>query len=171
MTHLLQTLRTAFGHRDRSQRVVAYGFAGYLAMVLAAALGLQIYMSASAVPELFQDDRERNRAYFSLYRWIDTNLPAGAAILWEQDVVLNLATGRHATSFPIPSRQWYAHGFDEDAAYYRNIDEFARAQHLDYVLLTKTGSHRNDDVLRLLAGNSRLEPLHEDSSGILYRVR
>ena len=173
MTHLAQALRTAFRHRDRSQRVVAYGFTGYLALLLATAAGLQIYMTASVVPELFQGDREHNRAYYSLYRWVDANVPRGAGVVWEQDVVLHLATGRNAASFLIPPREWYAHDEDKNKniAYFRKIDEYARAQQLGYVMLTKVGSHRNEDVLRALAANPNLERVHEESGGIVYRVR
>jgi hypothetical protein len=171
MAHLFHTLRGAFRHRDRSQRVVAYGFSGLLAVVLVTGLGLQIYMSSSVVPQLFARDRRNDSAFSRVYTWIGRNLPENSNILWEQDVVYYLATGRHASSFPIPSRQWYAYGFERDVDYYRNIDEFARSQHLGYILLPAIGSQRNEEELRVAAENPRLESIHIETGGVLYRVR
>ena len=165
MSHLVDTLRVAFKHRDRSQRVVAYGFTAVLVMILTTGLGLQIYMSVSAVPELFSNDRKNDRSFHHAYGWITANLPANANILWEQDVVYYLTTGRHATSFPIPSRQWYAYGFDRDNDYYRKMDEFARSQHLSYILV-----HR-DAIQKAAMANPNLEKIHEEPACVLYRVK
>jgi len=164
MSHLAVSVRIAFKHRDRSQRVVAYGFATLLATILTVGLGLQIYMTLSAVPEMYAGDRRNNRAFDNAYAWIKANLPSNANILWEQDVVYYLKTGRHAVSFPVPSRQWYAYGFDRDIDYYRKLDEFARTQHLSYILLNK------EALLRAAAANPNLEKIHEEPGAVLYRV-
>ena len=172
MAHLARLFRGAFGHRDRSQRVVAYGFAGFLTAVLAGGLGLQIYMGFSVVPELARNDRANARAYRSIYEWIANHLPTGANILWQDDTALYLASGHHATSFVVPPRQFEATGGDAgEAARCRRIDEYAREQHLGYVLLAKVGLRHNEEVLRAAATNTNLEPIHEETGGILYRVR
>jgi hypothetical protein len=170
MSHLAQALRNAFRHRDRSQRVIAYAFTGLLTLMLATAFGLQVYLSGSAFPELFREDRDKDRAYDHLYGWIAANVPAGANLMWERDVVLHLATGRHATSRPIPSRQWYASGFDRDMDYYRNIDEFAREHQLGYIVMSTAGSYPKTERLRTVAANPRLEKIHEESGGVVFRV-
>jgi hypothetical protein len=164
MSNLAGSVRATFKHRDRSQRVVAYGFTAVLTAILTIGLGLQIYMTLSAVPEMYASDRRNNRAFNSAYAWIEANLPSGANLLWEQDVVYYLKTGRHAVSFPIPSRQWYAYDFDRDMDYYRKIDEFARAQHLSYILLNK------EAVLRAADANPNLEKVHAEPGTVLYRV-
>ena len=57
MAHLARLFRSAFGHRDRSQRVVAYGFAAILIAILAGGLGFQGYMGFAVLPELARNDR------------------------------------------------------------------------------------------------------------------
>ena len=153
MSHLAQALRNAFRHRERSQRVAAYVFTGVLTLVFAAGFGLQIYMSSSVVPELFREDRDKERARYHLYGWVAANVPAGANLLWERDVVLHLATGYHATSRPIPTRQWYAYGFDRDMDYYRNIDEFAREQRVGYIMISTAGPNLQAEPLRTVGSN------------------
>jgi hypothetical protein len=172
MEHLATLMRTAFGHRDRSQRAVAYGFAGFLILVLAIGLGLQAYMGFSVMPEMARDDRSHAQAYGRIYQWIDKNLPADAGVLWEGDTVLYLATGHHGSSFVFLPREFIATGGEEgEALRTRTIDAYAREAHLGYVLLTKVGLHRNDEALRVAAANPNLERIHEEDGGILYRVR
>lgn len=172
MAHLARLFRSAFAHRDRSQRVVAYGFAGFLITLLAVGASLQIYMNVSVVPDLFRNDRANALAYRSLYGWIANHLPANANVLWQDDTALYLATGRHAISFVVPPREFEATGGDAgEAARYRKITEYAHQQHLDYVLLAKIGMRHNDEVLRDAAANPNLVPVHEEEGGILYRVR
>ena len=172
MAHLARLFRGAFIHRDRSQRIVAYVFAGFLITVLAVGASLQIYMNVSVIPDLFRNDRSNTLAYRAIYGWIANHLPANANILWQDDTALYLATGRHAVSFVVPPREFEATGGDAgEAARYRGIAEYARQQRLDYVLLAKIGLRHNDEVLREAAANPQLEPVHEEQGGILYRVR
>jgi hypothetical protein len=172
MAHLARLFRTAFAHRDRSQRIVAFGFAGFLITVLAVGAGLQMYMGLRVVPELFRDDRSNTLAYSSIYRWISNHLPADANILWQDDTALYLATGHHAASFVVPPREFKRTGGSAgEAGRYRRIAEYARQQHLGYVLFAKIGLRRNDEVLRDAAANPDLEQVHEEEGGILYRVR
>jgi hypothetical protein len=170
MSHLMQALRIAFRHRDRSQRVAAYAFTGWVTLVLATGFGLQIYMSSSVVPELFREDRDKTRAYSHLYDWIAANVPAGANLLWEHDVVLYLTTGHHALSRPIPSRHWYKYGFSRDMDYFRNIDEFAREQHVGYIAVSTAGPNPKPEPMRTISANPRLEKIHEESGGVVFRV-
>jgi hypothetical protein len=170
MSDLAEALRKTFRHRDRSQRVAAYAFTGWLTLVLATGFGLQIYMSSSVVPDMFRDDRDKERAYSHLYAWVASSLPAGTNLLWERDVALYLATGYHATSRPIPSRHWYAYGFDRDLDYYRNIDEFAREQNVGYIVISTAGPHLAPEPLRTVSANPRLQRVHEESGGVVFRV-
>ena len=172
MAHLARLLRGAFAHRDRSQRIVAYGFAGVLIAILGTGLGLQVYMATSVMPEMAKDDRRHAQAYGYIYQWIAANLPADARILWEGDTALYLATGRRGSSFVFLPREFNATGGEEgEAVRARGIDQYARDANLGYVLVTKVGMHRNEEVLRVVAANPNLEPVHEEEGGILYRVR
>ena len=172
MAHLARLFRSAFGHRDRSQRVVAYGFAAILIAILAGGLGFQIYMGFSVLPELARNDRANALKYARFYQWIARNLPADANVMWENDTALYLGSGHRATNHVVLPRDWYATGGDDgEAARYQRIDAFAREHHLDYVAVTKIGLQRNEEVLRVVGANTNLERIHEDSGAILYRVK
>jgi len=172
MVYLAEWFRKAIAHSNRTRRLAAYSFAGCLVTVLTGGLVLQISMDIAVVPNLFRNDRSNTLAYRSIYGWIASHLPANANILWQDDTALYLATGRHAVSFVVPPREFEATGGDAgEAARYRKIAEYARQQHLDYVLLAKIGLRHNDEVLHDAAANPNLERVHEEDGGILYRVR
>lgn len=172
MTHLGSLFRTAFRHKDRSQRVVAYGFAGILGLILVCGAGLQVYMSVRVMPEVARTDRFNAAQYARLYHWVSANLPASAAVMWESDTALYFGSGHPATNYVVPPREWYATGGDDGvAARYEKVAAFARRHNLEYVGITKVGLQRNEDALRVMAANPSLERVYEDSGAILYRVR
>jgi hypothetical protein len=169
--YLSERFHKAVADRTRARRLAAYGLAGSLATVLTIGLVLQLSMDVGVIPNLFRDDRANTLAYRSIYRWIATHLPAEANILWQDDTALYLATGHHSVSFVVPPREFEATGGDAgEAARCRHIAEYAREQHMDYVLLAKIGLRHNDQILRDAAANPQLEPVHEENGGILYRV-
>lgn len=172
MAHLARWFQGAAAHHNRALRVAARGLAVCLVTVLTGGLVLQISMDVGVVPQLARADRANARAYQSLYQWIAKHLPADANILWQDDTALYLATGRHSASFVVPPRQFEATGGDAgEAARFREIDEYAREQHLGYILVAKVGLRRNEEVLRVAAADPGLELVHEEGGGILYRVR
>ena len=172
MGYLADWLREAIAHRSRARRLAAYSFVSCLVTVLTGGLVLQISMDAAVVPNLLRNDRANTMAYRSLYGWIANHLPADAHILWQDDTAMYLETGRHTASFVVPPREFEATGGDAgEAARYRRIAEYARRQHLDYVLLAKIGLRHNNEVLRDAAANPKLEAIHEEAGGILYHVR
>jgi hypothetical protein len=169
---LAEWFRKAIIHVSRGRRLVAFSIAGCLVTILTVGLVLQISMDVGVIPNLFRNDRSNTLAYRSLYGWIASHLPPDANILWQDDTALYLATGRHSVSFVVPPREFTATGGDAgEAARYRKIAEYARQQRMDYVLLAKIGTRHNDEVLRDAAANPKLEPVHEEQGGILYRVR
>jgi drug/metabolite transporter superfamily protein YnfA len=170
--NIAEWFRKAIAHHSYTRRLVAFGIGGSLVTVLTGGLVLQLSMDFSVVPNLFRSDRSNTQAYRSMYGWIASHLPADVNILWQDDTALYLATGRHAVSFVVPPREFAATGGDAgEVARYRRIAEYAHEQHLDYVLLAKFGLRHNDEVLREAAANPKLEPVHEEEGGILYRVR
>ena len=172
IVYLAEWFRKAIAHPSRTGRLVAHGFAACLVTVVTGGMVLQISMDVGVIPNLFRNDRSNTLAYRSIYSWIASNLPADANILWQDDTALYLATGRCAVSFVVPPREFEATGGDAgEAARYRKIAEYARQQHLDYVLLAKIGMRHNDQVLREAAANPNLELVHEERGGVLYRVR
>jgi len=172
MAHLAELFREAIARRGLLRRLAVYSFAGCLVTTLTIGLVLQISMDVSVIPNLFKDDRANTLAYRSMYGWIANHLPADVNILWQDDTALYLSTGRHTASYVVPPREFEATGGEAgEAARYLKLVDYARQQHLDYVLLTKIGLRRNDQVLRDAAANPNLERVHEEQGGILYRVR
>jgi len=172
MDHLAELFRRATGHRNLAPRAVARTLACYVVTLLTAGLVLQICMDVSVVPQLARNDRANARAYRGIYDWIDQNLPAGANILWQDDTALYLATGHHSASFVVPPRQFEATGGDKgEAARFRGIAAYAREQHMGYILVPKVGLRRNEGVLKVAAADPQLEAVHQETGGILYRVR
>ncbi len=169
--HFWGLVRKALNHPDRSQRVVAYGFTGFVGLIIATGLALQIYMWANVIPGMARDDRANARAYASVYRWIEANTPVDANILWEVDTALYFATGRHSLELLIPPREWYATGNDRDIEHFRKIDEYARENKLSYVVLPNIGPHRNPDYLAAVKDNRNLEQVHEEAGGVVYKLR
>ncbi len=49
-THFAGLVQAAFRHKDRSQRVVAYGFTGFLLLILLTGAGLQVYNWIAIIP-------------------------------------------------------------------------------------------------------------------------
>ena len=172
MVHLAGLLSAAATNRNLIPRMAARSLAGCLLTILTVGLILQIGMSIGVVPQLARNDRANTREYSSLYHWIAQNLPPTANILWQDDTALYLATGHHSVSYVVPPRQFEATGRNAgEAARFRHIDEYAREQHLGYILVAKIGLRHNDEVLRVAAANPNLELVHEEAGGVLYRVR
>ena len=168
--HFAELVRKAFHHPDRSQRRVAYAFAGFLIAILAAGAGLQIYMWVNVIPGLLHEDREDGRTLQVAYTWIQANTREHENILWENDTALYLTTGRHAAAFLVPTRHSYAKGTD-DLELYKGIDQYAREHSLGYVMLPEIGPHRRDEILESAAKNHSLKEIHEDQGAVLYRVQ
>ena len=146
MAYLAQLLQDAIAHGNRGQRLASRGFACGLFTVLTIGLVLQICMDVGVVPKLARDDRANSQAYRSIYDWIGKNLPSDANILWQDDTALYLSTGHHSVSFVVPPRQFEATGGNAgEALRFRGIDEYARQQHLGYILLARVGLRRNDE--------------------------
>lgn len=169
--HFAEMVRRALKHPDRSQRVVAYAFTTFLALVLATGAALQLYMWVRIEPEMARDDRANTQAFQSVYRWIAANTPPDANILWEDDTALYFATGRHSLALLVPAKEWYEHETEGDLEHFRRIDEYAREHHLQYAILPKMGPHRNDAHLEALKENGNLELVHEETGGVVYRLR
>jgi hypothetical protein len=169
-SHFAGLVRKAFAHKDRSQRVVAYGFAGFLIAILATGAGLQVYMWVNVIPGQARDDRANAKHFASLYEWIRINTSPDAAVIWENATALYLFANRHSAAFLIPPRQWYKAEHDDDLAFYRRIDEYA-GQNYEFVMFPAVGPHRNEEILKAATENANLERIHEDTGGIIYKVQ
>lgn len=148
------------------------GFAMVAALLLTCGMVLQICMDVGVLPQLARNDRANSQAYQPMYAWIAQNLPADAGVLWQDDTALYLATGRYSVSYVVPPREFEATGGDAgEALRFRGIDRYAHEQNLGYLLVAKVGLRRNQEVLKIAAADPGLEWLHEETGGVLYRVR
>jgi hypothetical protein len=168
---LARAVRQAFAHKDRSQRVVAYGFATVLSLLLLLAAGLQVYLGQFVEPDLFSEDRKTEHQFEGMYTWIGQNTPPNAGILWENDTALALATGRHGMNFVIPPRYYYADPAISEAPLYPKIPGFMREHGLSYIGLAKIGRHRSQELLNFAEGNRELEQIYEGTAGVIYKLK
>ena len=91
--HLWNMLRKALHHKDASQRAVAVVFAAGMAAVLRGcdwAAGLHVFVMMQQVAAAAAYRVADRRA---AYRWMSTNLPAGAQVLSYDDPLLYLYCG------------------------------------------------------------------------------
>lgn len=105
--HFTGLLRAGLRHPDRGQRVVAGGLMAAAGLIVAAVLGLQLYMATAFLPEDARYHRARKIDRLKGYGWIKANLAANAALLSLEDPLLYLYTGRKAMTRPMPPFLWY----------------------------------------------------------------
>jgi hypothetical protein len=169
--HLAESVRAGFSDKKRDQRIAAYIFAGFLSLMMALAVGLQIYLGWFAIPDLFAKDRQADRAEADMYAWIAANTPPSSNILWQKESSLYLATGRHSIGFVILPRYYYADPDVSELPVYRTIDQYARANTLNYVAMAKLGPSFNKDIWDCVAENKNLEKIYEGTGGAIYKLR
>jgi hypothetical protein len=166
--HFATLVRAALHHKDRGQRVVAWGFTSFLILILAAGAGLQVYMWFRILPEQARDDRANDQQFAKLYDWIRQNTTPETSVIWENATALYLSTDRHSAAFLMPTRHWYEE--EDESKYYKQLDDYARSQGYELIMLPEIGPHRDEDVLKSAAGNKELKRIHEETGGVVYRV-
>ncbi|MSV35726.1 MAG: hypothetical protein EXQ47_09030 [Bryobacterales bacterium] len=101
LAHIARMFRSAFRHKDRSQRVAAGLMSAVAAAVLLAAAGLQLFMSFQFLPQTAGEKRAKLGDQQSAYTWIKANLPPSATILSYEDPLLYLYTGHRGNHRPL----------------------------------------------------------------------
>ncbi len=108
LEHLATMLRSAFRHKDKEQRVVAYGFAAVVASIVLATLALQFFMAFSFLDDAEKQYRAKLTDMRAAYAWIEANVPDNAKVLSNDDPILYLYSGRRGHVVPLAPRHWYA---------------------------------------------------------------
>ena len=151
-------------------------FATGAAGLVAAAVGLQAYMTFGLLNQVAALERSKVAERDADYQWMARNLPAGANVLSNDDPLLYLASGHRGKWMMLMPRWWYADDKESVVNAYKNAVPYCRKGGLDYLYSTPddlarfTEGRDIDRVLAAVRSDSRLKPVLTDSAGTLYRV-
>lgn len=178
LEHLAQMLRTAFRHKDLSQRVAAGGFALAVAAIFGGGVFLQLFVNFKAMPDQTSADRTRLIETRETYSWIEHHLPPGAGILSNDDPLLYLYTGHPGNYSPLLPRWWYAGDQEKIIAFFKDVVPYCRSRGFDYILASELDVSRwggeldASAVERAMQNNPQLERIYQAPSGAtIYRIR
>jgi hypothetical protein len=173
---LVRNLKLAFRHKDKSQRVAAGMMASVAALLVAAIVGLQCFVTFSFLDESAREKRAKLQDLMKAYAWISSNLPASARILSYDDPLTYLYTGHQGNYLPLLPRLWYAEDHVKIQAAYRDLAEYCRSRGLDYVYFTtedpgrEVGEDDREKIADAVKANPQLTPLFHAGIGTVYRV-
>ena len=176
LEQLARNIRLAFGHKDRSQRVVAAAFGGGVAVLLAGMLALQCFVTFSFLNESAEQKRAKLNDLKQAYTWIAANLPEDARILSYDDPLMFLYTGRQGNYLPLLPRLWYADDHDKMIQAYRDLPAYCRSRGLGYVYFTsddpdrEVGDEDKQKIAAVVKANPELVPLFHAGIGTVYKV-
>jgi hypothetical protein len=173
---LVGALRTGFRHREAGQRVAAYVLASMAALVCAAGLGLQMFVSLGYLNQMADRERTKLRDFRAAYRWINANLPANASILSNDDPLLYAYTGRRGNCLPLLPRWWYGDDHQRIVDAFRDVAPYCRSRRFDYFYATSddlarwTGAEDQAKVDKVVRSNPELIPVFSSGIGTLYKI-
>jgi hypothetical protein len=176
LEHMGQMFKAAFRHKDFSQRAVAFAFSGALAMVVLAAISLQLFMTFAFLQSSVDQKLAKLRDQEAAYTWISKNLPESAKIFSYQDPLLYLYTGRRGIHSPIDPLWWYREDHASIQSVYRDLPAYCRSRGLDYVYFTtedlgrESGDDDQREVQALIRTNPELKPVFTAGIGTVYKV-
>jgi hypothetical protein len=175
LAHLRSAIRSGW-QKGAANRAVAAG------MIAAAATltGVGIVMNATAIfrgfPEIIGQHRTvlaSNRAAFA---WIAQHTESGAFYAYD-DPVFFLYTGHHAASLPVAPMPFYREDRAAILRPFRDMPNFAREQHLDYLFFTAADFHRDlpeserGEVRRILSTQPEMVRIYDRELSAIYRLQ
>lgn len=175
MEHLQGLLRRAMRHKDRSQRVVAMGMAGVLAVLLGTAVVLQFATLFYVMPVSDDGQREINASHREAYACIERQVSQDASLVAYFDAPVYLSTGRHAIYIPMPTHYWYREDHAAMAAFYQHMKEMARPHGIQYLYLSSKDFYRemneqdSSAVRQAIQADPSLTPVCTTVIGTIYR--
>jgi hypothetical protein len=177
MDHFFAMSRAAMRHKDRSQRVAAFGLMSVTAVVLAGALVLQLYVGQVFMRDDAQQHRARIASRAPVYEWARKNVPADANVLATEDVMFYLHTGRHAMRASLPPALWYREDRTGIVNWFTDLKPFARDHGLAYFEFSgpDTSQGVDDEAAADIEGKTRsnpdLSPLYSAKVATMYGFR
>jgi hypothetical protein len=176
LEQLVRNLKLAFRHRDKSQRVAARVLASVAALLVAAIIGLQCFVTFSFLDESVRQKRAKLQDLTKAYSWISSNLSPSARILSYDDPLMYLYTGHQGNYLPLLPRFWYAEDHKKIVQAYRDLAEYCRSRGLDYIYFTtedpgrEVGEYDREKIAEAVKSNRQLTPLFHAGIGTLYRI-
>ena len=177
LEHLGSMMRTAFRHRDLSQRMVAGIFAVLALAIFGAAAALQGFVTFVFLHQTAQEKTAKLHDLKDAYQWIETALPASANVLSYDDPLLYLYTGHRGNYLPLLPRWWYAEDHDAMIGAYRGVADYCRERGLSYVLFTsqdlarEVGEDDRQAIEKAVRENPRLTPVFQSGIATVYKLR
>jgi hypothetical protein len=160
LERLAAMIRAALRHRDASQRAAARVFGAGAAALLAAALGLQVFMTFSVLHESAAEKRAKRESLRPAWEWIAAHVPAGAAVLSYDDALTYLYAGRRGNYLPILPKWWYRAEHARIVGTYDGLAAYCRSRDLSFVLATPRDLERetNEDDRAAIARKIETAP-------------
>jgi len=177
MERLYGMLRAGLRHRDAGQRVVASGMLLAATSILIGAIGLQLYVGTTLLPEQERAHRESNTSRVAVYDWIRAKLPQDALLLSGEDALVYLNTGRHAMRRTLPPPYWYREDHARIVDWMSNVRPFSSEHGLTYFAFSGVdfregiGSDDRDAIEKAIRSSPDLNPLYQTETAALYRFR
>ena len=141
--NIWKVMRLTWAKPGFADRFAVAGVGALLAGIAVFAAFGNVFGLARHVPELFASYREDLEARRPAYEWIARHSPSDANVYAYQDPLLFLYTGRKSCRLPIPPKYLY-HGDDQGIVKLMgSMEEFARGNRLNYLLLTPDDYHRD----------------------------
>jgi hypothetical protein len=175
--HIGAMLKAGLRHEDFSQRAVAGGMAGVVALVLGAALVTQGYVTFVFLHESAEKSAAKLADQRAAYTWMSANLPPDATVLSYDDPLLYLYTGRRGNYLPLLPRWWYAEDHASMVGAYEKVAEYCVARGLQYFYFTtedlsrEVGEEDRAAIERAVRANPELVPIFQSGIGTVYKVR
>jgi len=174
--HLASMLKSALRHKDRSQRVVAFGMAAVVAIVLSGALAAEGYVTFVFLHESAEQKAAKLRDQRVAYTWISANLPPDATVLSYDDPLLYLYAGRRGNYLPLLPRWWYAEDHAAMIGQYTAVADYCAARKLQFFYYTTQdldrdlGEEDRQAVEVVVRTNRRLVPIFRHGIGTVFKV-
>jgi len=96
------------------------------------------------LPDTLEDNRRTTAGKRAAYDWISARTPAAAGVLADDAELLHLYTGRRSANQMLPSVLFYRGEDEALKKELRALPAYARALHLDYVLVTSSDLAREN---------------------------
>lgn len=121
-------------------------------------------------PGFFARGRSELAAAHGVYQWISVNVARDSALLYDNDPMLYLCTGRHSSRLGLPPRLVYVDDWEGLGRFVNSAGEYARTHGLSYVVLGRSGDQRSigGQVATDLPG---LRLVHETPRLSIYAVK
>ncbi len=175
--HLFSIVRSALHHRDRSQRIAAYGMGAVAALLALNAFVVPFWLSMFYLPAEAKGGDKNRDGIRAASEWIAANVPASAHILTDADPLVYLYAGRRGSKFPSRYRWYYADDHEALRAAFRQLVPYCRTQGFDYVLASDkldmsevANAEDKAAILDDLARNPGLKSVFHTAGLTIYRV-